>query len=87
MLRSRGEMDIMVAFEAIVGGSNPSGSTNKNKRGLTLQTYVPDGARRLPFKSDLWRGGPSTGELANSWLGLPINNRWASRTFSAENDP
>ncbi len=24
---SRGEMDIIAAFEAVVGGSNPSGST------------------------------------------------------------
>ena len=28
----RGEMDITIAFEAIIGGSNPSGGTNEDVR-------------------------------------------------------
>ncbi len=46
--RSRSEMDIMPAFEAVVGGSNPSGSTFdsltlaqcKHRSGATVVGYA-----------------------------------------------
>gem|GEM_PF-6761480 len=44
-------MDIIPAFEAVVGGSNPSGSTNKAKDYFCLCSRVRLGGAREGFEA------------------------------------